>query len=89
VIVVVDQQGHHLSTVRVGNNPAEVMAAVNAAGPNPEVVVEATFGWCWLVDLLQEMGCGVDLASPSQLNWTAVTAEYGNRATWPIQDSLL
>src|SRR5262249_2154904 len=45
------------------------MAAVNAAGANPEVVVEATFGWYWLVDLLQEMDCSVHLASPSQLNW--------------------
>jgi transposase len=69
VIVRVDQQGNHLSTVRVANNPAEVIAAVSAASPNPEVVVEATFGWYWLVDLLQEMGCSVHLASPSQVNW--------------------
>jgi transposase len=33
------------------------------------VVVEATFGWYWLVDLLQANGCRVHLASPSQLNW--------------------
>ena len=69
VIVRVDQQGKHLSTVRVDNDPLEVMAAVGAAGPNPEVVVEATFGWYWLVDLLQANGCSVHLASPSQLNW--------------------
>lgn len=69
VIVRVDQQGKHLSTVRVANNPVEVMTAVSAAGPNPEIVVEATFGWYWLVDLLQEAGCSVHLASPSQLNW--------------------
>jgi len=42
---------------------------VTAAGPSLEVVVEATFGWYWLVDLLQENGCRVHLASPSQLNW--------------------
>jgi transposase len=46
-----------------------VLAAVAAAGPSPEVVVEATFGWYWLVDLLEENGCSVHLASPSQLNW--------------------
>ena len=44
VIVRVDQEGHHLSTVRVANNPLEVMAAVAEPGPHPEVVVEATFG---------------------------------------------
>jgi transposase len=69
VIVRVDQQSDHLSTVRVANDPAEAMAAVSSAGPSPEVVVEATFGWYWLVDLLQENGCRVHLASPSQLNW--------------------
>ena len=69
VIVRVDRDGRHLSTVRLPNDPVEVMAAVNAAGPNPEVVVEATFGWYWLVDLLQANGCVVHLASPSGLNW--------------------
>lgn len=69
VVVRVDQQGNHLSTVRVANNPVEVMAAVSAAGPGPEVVLEATFGWYWLVDLLQANQCNVHLASPSQLNW--------------------
>ena len=69
VIVRVDHEGKHLSTVRLPNDPVEVMAAVNAAGANPEVVVEATFGWYWLVDLLQANGCTVHLASPSGLNW--------------------
>ncbi|HEV2368325.1 MAG TPA: transposase, partial [Acidimicrobiales bacterium] len=69
VIVRVDQEGKHLLTVRVANDPVEVMAAVDAAGPNPEVVVEATFGWYWLVDLLQANGCEVHLANPAGLNW--------------------
>ena len=25
-------------------------------GPGPEVVIEATYGWYWVVDLLQELG---------------------------------
>lgn len=69
VIVRVDRAGRHLSTVRVANDPVGVMAAVAAAGPNPEVVVEATFGWYWLVDLLQANGCRVHLANPAGLNW--------------------
>ena len=32
VVVRVDQQGDHLSAVRVANDPVEVMAAVAAAG---------------------------------------------------------
>ena len=33
------------------------------------VVLEATFGYYWLVDLLTEHGAEIHLASPSQLNW--------------------
>ena len=69
VIVRMDQTGEVLSVVRVDNDPLEITAAVSAAGPNPEVVVEATYGWYWLVDLLQELGATVHLASPKALNW--------------------
>jgi transposase len=36
------------------------------AGEQPEVVLEATYGWYWAVDLLQELPCepGVHLAHP-------------------------
>ena len=69
VIVRVSRDGQHLSTIRVANNPAEVLAALAEAGPNPEVVVEATYGWYWLVDRLQEEGATVHLAHPNGLNW--------------------
>jgi transposase len=69
VIVRVDQEGKHLSTKRVVNDPPEVIAAVAEAGESPEVVVEATYGYYWLVDLLAEFGATVHLASPSGLNW--------------------
>jgi transposase len=69
VIVRVDKDGKHLSTTRVVNDPAEVAAALAEAGPNPEVVVEATYGYYWLVDLLAELGATVHLANPSGLNW--------------------
>ena len=45
VIVRVDQQGNHLGTKRVVNDPAEVMAAVAEAGEGPEVILEATYGY--------------------------------------------
>ena len=35
----------------------------------PEVVIEATYGWYWAVDLLQELGATVHLANPNALNW--------------------
>jgi transposase len=33
------------------------------------VVIEATYGWYWAVDLLQELGAVVHLANPRALNW--------------------
>jgi transposase len=33
------------------------------------VVVEATYGWYWVVDLLQASGARVHLANPQGLNW--------------------
>ena len=38
-------------------------------GEAPEVVIEATYGWYWAVDLLQELGATVHLANPQALNW--------------------
>jgi len=69
VIVRVDREGKHLSTVRVPNEAFEVARAVEEAGPHPEVVLEATYGYYWLVDLLEELGATIHLANPSGLNW--------------------
>ncbi len=69
VIVRVSSKGEPLSTTRVANDPVAIMEAVADAGSKPEMVLEATYGWYWLVDLLQAEGASVHLASPSGLNW--------------------
>ena len=69
VIVRKDAAGEKLSSVRVANDPFAIAAAVAEAGPEPEVVIEATYGWYWVVDLLQEQGATVHLANPPGLNW--------------------
>ena len=69
VIVRVDRDGKHLSTVWVPNGAIEEARAVEEAGPNPEVVLEATYGYYWLVDLLEELGATIHLANRSGLNW--------------------
>ena len=43
--------------------------AVTAAGEHPEVVLEASYGWYWATDLLEELGCKVHLAHPLGNNW--------------------
>ena len=50
VIVRMDAAGEKLATTRVANDPLAIAAAVAEAGPAPEVVVEATYGWYWVVD---------------------------------------
>ena len=45
VIVRKNSDGEVLSKVHIDNDPMALAAAVSAAGPNPEVVLEATFGW--------------------------------------------
>jgi hypothetical protein len=52
VIVGMSASGEKLSATRVANDRLEIAVAVAEAGPEPEVVVEATYGWYWVVDLL-------------------------------------
>ena len=69
VIVRKNAAGEKLASVRVANDPMVIAAAIAEAGPEPEVVIEATYGWYWIVDLLQAHGASVHLANPSGLNW--------------------
>jgi transposase len=69
VIVRVDEHGEHVSAVRIDNDPITLAAEVAKAGEQPEVVLEATYGWYWAVDVLEELGATVHLAHPSGLNW--------------------
>ncbi len=48
--------GEKLSAARVANDPLAIAAAGAEAGPDPEVVIEAAYGWYWVVDLLQATG---------------------------------
>ena len=57
VIVRKDAAGEKLSSVRVANDPWVIAAAVAEAGPEPEVVVEATYGWVRQEALHDRVGC--------------------------------
>jgi transposase len=69
VIVRVDERGERLSTTRIDNDAVALAAEVAKAGEDAEVVLEATYGWYWAVDVLTELGARVHLAHPSGLNW--------------------
>jgi len=57
-------EGEVLETVRIDNDPVALSLELAKAGPDPEVVLEATDGWYWAADLLQAYGATVHLAHP-------------------------
>src|SRR5512142_3263944 len=64
VIVRMTEDGRKLETARITNGPAALRAEIAKAGKNPRVVIEATYGWYWAVDVLEEAGAEVHLAHP-------------------------
>ncbi|MDP9419667.1 MAG: transposase [Actinomycetota bacterium] len=69
VIVHRDADGEVLATTRIDNETAALAEAVADAGPEPEVVLEACYGWYWAADVLAEAGARVHLAHPLGNNW--------------------
>src|SRR6266699_5980146 len=64
-----DADGEKLSCVRIANDPLVLLEQVATAGQDAEVVIEATYGWYWAVDLLRDAGFSVHLAHPSGNDW--------------------
>ena len=64
VIVRQTDTGEQLSVVRIVNDPVALALQIEKAGPNPEAVLEATYGWYWAVDALEAAGASVHLAHP-------------------------
>jgi len=64
VLVRMTEDGRKLETARIENSPAALRAVIARAGERPRVVVEATYGWYWAVDVLEAAGAEVHLAHP-------------------------
>ncbi len=45
VIVRQTETGEQISVVRIDNDPVALGLEIAKAGPDPEVVLEATYGW--------------------------------------------
>ena len=69
VIVRMSADGERLGVHRIVNDPCELSAVMTVCGDAPQVVIEATYGWYWAVQLLQDQGATVHLANPNALNW--------------------
>jgi len=64
VLVRMSDAGEVLETVRIVNDVDRLNSVIERAGVDPEVVLEATYGWYWAVDVLQAAGARVHLAHP-------------------------
>ncbi|HET7070069.1 MAG TPA: transposase [Nocardioides sp.] len=64
VLVRTTDEGEVLEAVRILNDVDSLNQVMARAGEDPEVVLEATYGWYWAVDALQAAGAHVHLAHP-------------------------
>jgi len=64
VLVRMTMDGRKLETARIENSPAALRRELAKAGKHPLVVLEATYGWYWAADVLEEAGAEVRLAHP-------------------------
>lgn len=64
VIVRMTETGEQLSLVRIDNDPVALALEIAKAGTDPQVVLEATYGWYWAADVLSAEGAEVHLAHP-------------------------
>src|SRR3954463_11504915 len=62
VLVRMTEAGERLDSVRIDNDAMTLAAEIAKAGEHPQVVVEATYGWYWAVDVLADAGAEVHLA---------------------------
>src|SRR5712691_2163683 len=83
-----DADGEKLDCVRIANDPLTLLEAVAKAGADAEVVIEATYGWYWAVDLLQEMGLSVHLAHPAGNDWGKRRVKNDERDARDLADLL-
>src|SRR3954465_9107252 len=64
VVVRTTDAGELLEAVQITNSPLALAEVMTRAGERPEVVLEATYGWYWASDTLQECGAVTHLAHP-------------------------
>ena len=69
VIVRMNDAGEVLAVSKIDNDPLALSMAIAEAGPDPEVALEACYGWYWAADLLQVEGARVHLVHPLGLHW--------------------
>jgi len=66
VIVRRSADGETKATYKTDNSAQALANVIAKAGPGPEVVLEATYGWYWAADVLAAEGASAHLAHPAR-----------------------
>jgi transposase len=63
-VVALDEDGGELFSRRIANDRHAVVALLGELDSESSIALEATYGWEWLADLLEEHGYELHLAHP-------------------------
>ena len=69
-LAVINELGERLYNKRISNNPEKILRAmsfISELGEIEDVVIESTYNWFCLVDILTSNHYPVTLANPSQI----------------------
>ena len=88
VIYAMDAAGERLFCERIANDAWRLLEVMSAAGVTAEVVIEATYGWYWAVDVLRDAGFSVHLAHPSGNDWGKRRVKNDERDARDLADLL-
>src|SRR6266496_6684361 len=88
VIYAMNAEGDKLFCERIDNDSLRLLEVVSHAGADADVVIEATYGWYWAVDLLRDAGFSVHLAHPSGNDWGKRRVKNDERDARDLADLL-
>jgi transposase len=63
-VAVLDDQGTELISRRIVNDPVTFLGLLAEIDGESKIALEATYGWEWLADLLEDAGYELHLAHP-------------------------
>src|SRR5215218_9050009 len=63
-VAVLDEHGRELLSRRIVNDPQSLLELLEGIDGESRVALEATYGWEWLADVLEEAGYELHLAHP-------------------------
>ena len=86
-VAVIDEHGELSLSRRIANDPDTFLELLGGLAGETQIAVEATYGWEWLAELLEDAGYELHLAHPLRTKAIASAGSRPTRSTrarWPI-----